>query len=412
MNLFEMAKIPLNRAQELLGVSDIAASYLQQPERVLEVSIPVLMESGKVQLFRGYRSQHCTALGPAKGGIRFHPSVTVDEVKTLSFWMTFKCAVMDLPLGGGKGGVTCDPTQLTNKELERLARGYIAKIAPIIGEDRDIPAPDVNTNPKIMGWMMDEYSKWNGFLCPGVLTGKPKTIGGSAGRGSATGRGVSFTVREALKKMNIKPADATVAVQGFGNVGSFSAKLIHDLGCRVVALSDVNGAIYNSQGLNPYDVEKFVKENKTLVGYPGSQPISNAELLELPVTVLVPAALEMQITAENADRVKARLIAEGANGPLSADADNILDAKGVMVIPDILANAGGVTVSYFEWVQNRYRYYWGEKEVNSKLEEKMVAAFNEIFDLAQKYHCTLRVAAYICALERLVMGMELRGWLS
>ncbi|EAX47020.1 Glu/Leu/Phe/Val dehydrogenase, C terminal [Thermosinus carboxydivorans Nor1] len=410
-NIFEMAKKNLEKAAAAMKLDPKVAKILEQPERTLEVSIPVTMDDGRIEVFTGYRSQHNTALGPAKGGIRFHQDVTMDEVKTLAFWMTFKCAVIGLPYGGGKGGVVVDPRKLSRSELERLSRGYIQRIAPIIGEYDDIPAPDVNTDSRIMGWMVDEYSRLRGHNVPGVITGKPKTIGGSAGRGSATGRGVMFCVREAFNVLGIDKSQATVAVQGFGNVGGFSAKLIHDLGAKVVAVSDVNGGIYNEEGLNPYDVEKYVKETGSVVGYPGAKAVSNKELLELPVTVLVPAALEGQITAENADRIKAQVIAEGANGPTTPEADEILSAKGVMVIPDILANAGGVTVSYFEWVQNLYRYYWSEREVHAREEELMVKAFNEVYKASQKYQVNMRVAAYIVALERLSEAMKLRGWI-
>lgn len=410
MNLFEMAKIPQAKASEIMKLDKDVSKLLAQPERTLEVTIPVRMDDGSLEIFTGYRSQHNTALGPAKGGVRFHPNVSMDEVKTLAFWMTFKCAVVGIPYGGGKGGIIVDPQKLSRGELERLTRGYMQKIAPIIGELTDVPAPDVNTDSRIMGWLMDEYSKVKGITVPGIVTGKPKTLGGSAGRGSATGRGVMLCVREAFKKLRIKPQDATVAVQGFGNVGGFSAKLLHDMKTKVVAISDVHGGIYNEKGINPYDLEKFAKETGSIIGFPDSKTISNSELLELPVTVLVPAALEGQITAVNAERVQARIIAEGANGPTTPDADEILVRRGIMVIPDILANSGGVTVSYFEWVQNLYRYYWSEKEVHARLEEMMVEAFNKVYDTASLNRTDLRVGAYIVALERLSEGMKLRGW--
>lgn len=409
-NIFEMAKKPLEKASAVINLDPNAAKLLAQPERTLEVNIPVKMDDGRVEVFTGFRSQHNTAVGPAKGGIRFHQDVSMDEVKTLGFWMTFKCAVLGLPYGGGKGGVIVDPRKLSTGELERLSRAYIQKIAPIIGEYEDIPAPDVNTSAQIMGWMMDEYSKYRGHSVPGFITGKPKTIGGSAGRGSATGRGVMFCVREACKKLGISQSEATVAVQGFGNVGSFSAKLIHDLGLKIVAVSDVNGGIYNEAGLNPYEVEKHLKATGSVVGYPGAKSVDNKGLLELPVTVLVPAALEGQITGENADKIQAKLITEGANGPTTPEADEILAKKCVMVVPDILANAGGVTVSYFEWVQNLYRYYWTEEEVHAREEDLMVQAFNKVFAASQKYSVNMRVAAYIVALERLAEAMKLRGW--
>ena len=411
MNIFEMAKIPLDKASELIKLDEGVSKLLAQPERTLEVSIPVRMDDGRLEIFMGYRSQHNTALGPAKGGVRYHQNVNMDEVKTLAFWMTFKCAVLGLPYGGGKGGITVEPQKLSRGELERLTRGYIQRIAPIIGDMTDIPAPDVNTDSRIMGWAMDEYSKVKGATYPGVVTGKPKILGGSAGRGSATGRGVMICVREALKKLRIKPIDATAAVQGFGNVGSFSAKLIHDLKVKVVAISDVTGGIYSENGLNPYDVEKYAKgNNNSVLGYPGAKDISNKELLELPVTVLVPAALEGQITADNVENVKARIVAEAANGPTTPDADAVLVRKGTMIIPDILANAGGVTVSYFEWVQNLYRYYWSEKEVHERLEALMVEAFNKVYDTANLYRTDMRIGAYITALERISEASKLRGW--
>lgn len=411
-NIFEMAKKPLEKASSIINLNPNAAKLLAQPERTLEVNIPVTMDDGRVEIFTGYRSQHNTALGPAKGGIRFHPGVSMDEVKTLAFWMTFKCAVVNLPYGGGKGGVIVDPRKLSRGELERLARGYIQKVTPIIGELVDIPAPDVNTDSRIMGWMVDEYSKIQGHTVSGVITGKPKTIGGSAGRGSATGRGVMFCVREAFKKLNIKMNQATVAVQGFGNVGGFSAKLIHDQGAKIVAVSDMYGAIYNPEGLDPYAVEAHVKNTGSVVGYAGATAIDNSAMLELDVTVLVPAALEGQITGTNASRIQAKIIVEGANGPTTPEADAILAAKGTMVIPDILANAGGVTVSYFEWVQNLYRYYWSEKEVHAREEEVMVEAFEKVYEAAQVHKTDMRVAAYIVALDRLAEGMKLRGWYS
>lgn len=409
-NIFEMAKVPLEKAAALIKMDPAAAKLLAEPERTLEVSIPVIMDDGRLEVFKGYRSQHNTALGPAKGGIRYHQDVSMDEVKTLGFWMTFKCAILNLPYGGGKGGVIVDPRKLSRRELESLSRGYIQKVAPLIGEYVDIPAPDVNTDSRIMGWMMDEYSKVYGRLAPGVITGKPKTIGGSAGRGSATGRGVMLAVREAFKKLGLNPSQTTAAVQGFGNVGGFSAKLIHDIGVKIVAISDVNGAIYKEDGLNPYEVEEHLKNTGSVVDFPGSRSISNAELLELPVTVLAPCALEGQITGANADRIQAKLIAEGANGPTTPEADEILAKRGIMVVPDVLANAGGVTVSYFEWVQNLYRYYWTEKEVHAREEELMVEAFENVYETSKRYNTTMRVAAYIVALERITEAMKLRGW--
>lgn len=409
MNIFEMAKIPFNKAIETMQLDASAADIIANPERTMEVSIPVKMDDGTTKVFTGYRSQHSSILGPAKGGVRYHPNVSLDEVKTLAFWMTCKCAVAGLPYGGGKGGIIVDPSKLSKRELEALTRGFIDKIAPIIGEKRDIPAPDMNTNAQIMGWMMDEYSKITGQFEPGFITGKAICVGGSLGRTAATGRGVVVAALEALKIKGIAPADATCAVQGFGNVGSWTAKLFHDEGAKVVAVSDVYGAIYCPDGLDPCAVDKFVKETGSVVNYPGSQAITNAELLALDVTVLAPCAMELQITKENADAVKALVVAEGANGPTTPDADEILDKKGIMVVPDILANGGGVTVSYFEWVQNLYRYFWTEEEVIEKQNALMRAAFKNVYAAAEKYSVNMRVAAYIVALSSLDEAMKIRG---
>lgn len=388
MNLFEMAQIPLNKAIEVMKLDPNAAAIIACPERTLEVSIPVKMDDGTTKVFTGYRSQHSTIMGPAKGGIRYHQSVNMDEVKTLAFWMTCKCAVANLPYGGGKGGIIVDPSKLSQAELERLTRGYIDRIAPIIGEKMDIPAPDMNTNAQIMGWMMDEYSKLKGQYEPGFITGKPICIGGSLGRTAATGRGVMVAAGEAIKAMGIKPEEATCAVQGFGNVGSWTAKLIHDLGVKIVALSDVYGAIMNEDGLDPYEVEKHVQATGSVVNFPGSKAISNAELLAMEVTVLAPCAMELQITKDNAADVKAKIIVEGANGPTTPEADEILDKKGILVVPDILANGGGVTVSYFEWVQCLYRYFWTEEEVIDKQTQLMIGAFKQVYDTAKNTKLT------------------------
>ena len=410
MSIFEMAKIPLQKAIEKMNLDAGVKKLMEQPERTLEVTIPVKMDDGRTEVFTGYRAQHSTAVGPAKGGIRFHPDVCLDEVKTLSFWMTCKCSVVGLPYGGGKGGITVDPSKLSEGELERLSRGYIQKIAAIIGEKIDVPAPDVNTNGKIMAWMVDEYEKIVGHGAPGVITGKPIAIGGSLGRTEATGRGVMLSVREACKKLNIEINQATCAIQGFGNVGSWTAKLVHNLGIKVVAISDVHGAIFCETGINPYEAADYLAKHKVLSGYPGSKDISNAELLTANVTVLIPAALEMQITKENAAQIKARIIAEGANGPTTPEADDILAAKGVIIIPDILANAGGVTVSYFEWVQNLSGYYWSEKEVNERQEQLLVKAFEDVYVTAKKHDTTMRIAAYIVALRKLNDAIKARGW--
>lgn len=409
MNIFEMAKIPLNQAIEAMRLDAGAAAIIAAPERTLEVSIPVKMDDGTTRVFTGYRSQHSTIMGPAKGGVRYHQNVTLDEVKTLAFWMTCKCAVAGLPYGGGKGGIIVDPSKLSVREKEALTRGFIDKIAPIIGEKRDIPAPDMNTNAQIMGWMMDEYSKLTGQYEPGFITGKAICVGGSLGRTAATGRGVVVAALEALKLKGIAPQEATAAVQGFGNVGSWTAKLFCDEGVKVVALSDINGAVYNADGFDCYKVDEYVQQTGSVAGYPGSTPISNAELLSLDVTILAPCAMELQITEENAAAVRAQIISEGANGPTTPAADAILDAKGVLVVPDILANGGGVTVSYFEWVQNLYRYFWSEEEVIDKQNAMMRSAFKAVHEAAVKYGVNMRVAAYIVALSRLVEAMKIRG---
>ena len=409
MNIFEMAKIPLNQAIEAMQLDPGAAAIIAVPERTLEVSIPLKMDDGSTKVFTGYRSQHSTVLGPAKGGVRYHQNVSLDEVKTLAFWMTCKCAVAGLPYGGGKGGIIVDPKTLSKRELEALTRAYIDRIAMIIGEKKDIPAPDMNTNAQIMGWMMDEYSKITGQFEPGFITGKAICVGGSLGRTAATGRGVVTAALEALKLKGIAPQDATAAVQGFGNVGSWTAKLFNEEGVKVVAVSDVKGAIYNADGLDCNDVEKFAQANGSVVGYPGAQVITNAELLALEVTILSPCAMELQITKDNAANVKAQIVAEGANGPTTPEADEILSAKGVFVVPDILANGGGVTVSYFEWVQNLYRYFWSEEEVVEKQIVMMRNAFKNVYVASEKYGVNMRVAAYIVALSSLDEAMKVRG---
>ena len=409
MNIFEMAKIPLNQAIKAMQLDPGAAAIIAVPERTLEVSIPLKMDDGSTKVFTGYRSQHSTVLGPAKGGVRYHQNVSLDEVKTLAFWMTCKCAVAGLPYGGGKGGIIVDPNTLSKRELEALTRAYIDRIAMIIGEKKDIPAPDMNTNAQIMGWMMDEYSKITGQFEPGFITGKAICVGGSLGRTAATGRGVVTAALEALKLKGIAPQNATAAVQGFGNVGSWTAKLFNEEGVKVVAVSDVKGAIYNADGLDCNDVEKFAQANGSVVGYPGAKVITNAELLALEVTILSPCAMELQITKDNAANVKAQIVAEGANGPTTPEADEILSAKGVFVVPDILANGGGVTVSYFEWVQNLYRYFWSEEEVVEKQIVMMRNAFKNVYAAAEKYGVNMRVAAYIVALSSLDEAMKVRG---
>lgn len=395
---------------EKLGLEDSIYEILKEPERVLEVSIPVKMDDGTVQTFTGYRAHHSTILGPAKGGVRFHPNVTLDEVKALSAWMTFKCGVVGIPYGGGKGGVICNPKELSRNELEKLSRGYIRAIYTMIGPDKDIPAPDVYTNAQVMAWFMDEYSLLKGYNSPGVVTGKPIRLGGSLGRAAATGNGCTFVVREAAKKIGLEINNATVAVQGCGNVGGSAARGIERLGAKVVAMSDSKGGIYNPDGLDPNAVLEYKKEKGSVLGFPGSKEITNEELLQLKVDILVPAALENVITGKNAADIKAKLVVEGANGPTTLEANDILVEKGIFVVPDILANAGGVTVSYFEWVQNLMNFYWTEEEINSKLENIMTKAFEEVYDMHNKFNVNMRDAAYMVSIQRVAEAIKLRGW--
>jgi len=396
---------------EKLDLSQSVYEILKEPKRVMEVSIPVKMDDGTVKNFIGYRSQHTDILGPAKGGIRFHPCVNVDEVKGLSMWMTFKTAVVNLPYGGGKGGVVVNPKELSRGELEQLSRGYINAISTIVGPELDIPAPDVNTNPQIMGWMMDEFSKLSGCNVPGVITGKPVCLCGSLGRNEATGRGAVFTVREAAKKLGIDLTKATAVIQGFGNAGTITAMLLAELGVTIIAVSDSRAAICKADGMNVDEIIKFKQETGAVSGFPGSSEISNEELLTMACDILVPAALENQINKEVAGKVQAKIVAEAANGPTTPDGNQVLFERGVFVIPDILCNAGGVTVSYFEWVQNLMRYYWTEEEVNQRLETKMVCAFEEVYQMHRAYEVDMRSAAYMVSVKRIADAMALRGWI-
>lgn len=400
-------------AAAILGYSDSDIEAIKYPERELKVSIPVRMDDGTTHVFQGYRIQHSTSRGPAKGGIRFHPDVNADEVRALAAWMTFKCAVVNIPYGGGKGGVVCDPSKLSENEIRAITRRYTAAIAPLIGPEQDIPAPDVGTNAAVMGWIMDTYSMLKGHCIHGVVTGKPLELGGALGRNEATGRGVMFTTLNILKKLGIPSEGTTVAVQGAGNVGSVSAKLLHEAGLKVVAISDVSGGIYNPDGLDiPAILSYLAADRRNLLkdfNEDGTTHISNKELLELPVTVLVPAALENQINAGNAEKIQAKLIVEAANGPTTSEADEILAKRGIKVIPDILANAGGVVVSYFEWVQNIQSVSWTEDEVNKKLKDIMDAAFESVWDLTQEKHTTLRMGAYLIALKRVVDAKSARA---
>lgn len=403
----------VQQAADILGYSDSDIEAIKYPERELKVSIPVRMDDGTTHVFQGYRIQHSTSRGPAKGGIRFHPDVSADEVRALAAWMTFKCAVVNIPYGGGKGGVICDPTKLSENEIRAITRRYTAAIAPLIGPEQDIPAPDVGTNAAVMGWIMDTYSMLKGHCIHGVVTGKPLELGGALGRNDATGRGVMFTTHNILGKLGIPAEGTTVAVQGAGNVGSVTAKLLHQSGMKVVAISDVSGGIYNPEGLDiPAILAYLAADRRNLLkdfNEEGTIHISNEELLELDVTVLIPAALENQINADNADKIKAKLIVEAANGPVASEADPVLAEKGILIIPDILANAGGVVVSYFEWVQNIQSVSWTEDEVNNKLREIMDAAFASVWDLAQEKHTTLRMGAYLIALKRVVDAKSARA---
>ncbi|HHW17682.1 MAG TPA: Glu/Leu/Phe/Val dehydrogenase [Firmicutes bacterium] len=412
LNPFEICQQQIKRACDQLGVEPAAYDMLKQPERVIEVSFPVEMDDGSVKVFTGWRSQHSTALGPAKGGLRFHPDTNFDEVRALSMWMTFKCSVVGIPYGGGKGAVKCNPKELSQKELERVARGFIRAVGDFIGPLKDIPAPDVYTNAQIMAWMYDEYSIMKGFNNPGLITGKPVEIGGSLGRNTATARGCTFVVREAAKKIGLDLKGATYAVNGFGNAGSFSAFYMKEFGAKLVACNDSKGGAYNPEGMDPVAVNEWKKEHGTVKGFPGSRDITTAELYALPVDVIIPAALENTITSDIAPNVKAKIIAEAANGPTTPEADEILNKKGVMVLPDILASAGGVTVSYFEWVQNLQNFYWTAEEVNQRLEKIMVSAFEDVYAMHLDKKVSMREAAFLVAVKRVVDAMRLRGWLS
>ena len=406
---YEIAVAQFDKAAAYLPLKTGIREFLRVPKRELTVNFPVKMDDGSVQIFTGYRVHHSTVRGPSKGGIRYHPDVTLDEVRALAMWMTWKCAVVGIPYGGAKGGVVCDPKKMSLTELENLTRRYATEIAVLMSPEGDIPAPDVNTNAQVMAWIMDTYSMHRGYSTPAVVTGKPVEIGGSLGRVEATGRGVMFTAREALKYRNIPLEGATVAVQGYGNVGSVSAYLLQDNGCKIIAVSDSQGGIYNSKGLDARDVLRFKREHGTVVGYPGTDRLTNEELLEIECDVLVPSALENVITAQNAPRIKAKVIAEGANGPTTPEADEILYDRGVFVVPDVLANAGGVTVSYFEWVQGLQFFFWSEREINVQLREIMVRSFNDVVRISEEKKVDMRVAAYILAIDRVHKATLLRG---
>jgi glutamate dehydrogenase (NAD(P)+) len=409
-NPFEAMMSRFDEAARIIGLDQSDYDVLKAPQKTVIVSVPVMMDDGKVRVFEGFRVIHNANLGPSKGGIRYSMDVNLDEVKALAAWMTWKCAVVGIPYGGGKGGIKCDPRSMSKGELERLTRAYTDMMVDVFGPDKDIPAPDMGTGPQEMAWLMDEYSKLVGKSTPAVVTGKPVVLGGSLGRVEATGRGVMVSARSAMQKLGINPVGATCAVQGFGNVGSISAKLLSEQGLKVLAISDVTGAYYNPNGLNIEEAINYRNINKgTLEGYTGGEKISNAALLELEVDVLVPAAMEDQITIENADKIKAKLIVEGANGPTSSKADKILNDKGIMVVPDILANAGGVTVSYFEWVQNRLGYFWTEERVYRRADRVMKQAFETVYAASVQYNVSMRIAAYIVAIKKVADVEKLRG---
>jgi glutamate dehydrogenase (NAD(P)+) len=408
-NPFEAMMQRFDRAAELLNLEEGIYRILRHPEKQITISIPVAMDNGDIEVFTGYRVLYNTSRGPAKGGIRFDLNVTLDEVTALAAWMAWKCAIVDIPFGGAKGGVVCDPFRLSMPELERLTRRYTASLLDVLGPESDVPAPDVNTNEQVMAWIMDTYSMHKRHTVTAVVTGKPVMMGGSRGRKDATGRGVTIVVKEALRELGFPVQGTRVAVQGFGNVGSVAARLLGDLGLSVVAISDKTGGIHNERGVDVAAALKWVSEHRFLNGFPGGEAITNEELLEVDCDVLVPAALENVITRRNAPNIKARIIAEGANGPTTAFADNILDDKGVFVIPDILATAGGVTVSYFEWVQNRGGYYWSEEVVNDRLTDVMVRAFETVLHYSRQHNVNMRTASYMLSMDRVAAVHRLRG---
>ena len=416
----ENQKVAENPFDSMMSRFDIAAkilnldaglyNVLKSPAKQVIVSLPVTMDDGHIEVFEGFRVVHNINLGPAKGGIRYSMDVHLDEVKALAAWMTWKCAVSNIPFGGGKGGIKCDPRSMSANEVERLTRAYTRAMIDVFGPEKDIPAPDMGTGPREMAWLMDQYSKLVGYSSPAVVTGKPLVMGGSKGRVEATGRGVMVATRSAMLKMGLNPFKSTCAVQGFGNVGSISAKLIEQQGLKILAISDVTGGYYNPNGINVDEAIAYSKANKgQLDGFPGAEKISNDQLLELDVDVLVPAAMEDQITKHNAARIKAKLIVEGANGPVSASADDILHEKGIMVVPDILANAGGVTVSYFEWVQNRLGYFWTEERVNRRADRNMKESFEQVYQASLQHNCSMRIAAYVVAIDKVAQVTLSRG---
>lgn len=408
-NPFRIAQNQFDHAADLIGLSEGLRAVLRQPRRELTVTFPVRMDDGHITVYRGYRVQHNLALGPAKGGLRYHPAVDLDEVRALAMWMTWKCAVTNLPYGGAKGGVAVDPLPLSPAELERLTRRYATEISVLIGPEKDIPAPDVNTNPQIMAWIMDTISMHQGYTVPAAVTGKPLNVGGSQGREDATARGLLYIVEDALRHRNLALDQMRVVIQGFGNVGGTLARLLDDMGVRVVGVSDKDGALYHPGGLAISAVCDYQQRTGTVAGYPEAETISNRDLLELPCEILVPAALGGQLTVDNAERISAQIIVEAANGPTTPAADAILRDRGRMIIPDILAGSGGVTVSYFEWVQGLQVYFWSEHEVHAQLRRVMTNAFQHVWHIAQQRHLDLRTAAYVLAIGRVADAVQTRG---
>ena len=408
-NPFESMMERFDVAAELLGLERGVYEYLKTPVKQVIVSIPIQMDNGEIEVFEGFRVIHNDILGPSKGGLRFAPDVNINEVKALAAWMTWKCSVVNIPFGGAKGGIRCDPSKLTLVELEKVTRRYTANMLDIFGEDKDIPAPDMGTNEQVMAWIMDTYSMHMRRTATGVVTGKPLIIGGSLGRREATGRGVMMVTLAAMERIKLKPKETSIVVQGFGNVGSVSAQLLQHAGCKIVGLGDVTGGYFNKKGIDVEKAIEWTKTHKVLNGFVGAEKITQSELLEMDCDVLVPAAKEDQITARNAPKIKAKIIAEGANGPTTAKADPILKEKGIIVIPDILANAGGVTVSYFEWVQDRVGYFWSLDRVNRRLERMMTAAFHSVYETAEQYKVSLRIGAYIMAIDKVARTLKVRG---
>lgn len=408
-NPFDAMVARFNVAAAKLGLDEGLYEVLIAPDREIAVAIPVMMDNGKLRVFRGYRVQHNLARGPAKGGIRYAPDVTLDEVRALAAWMTWKCAVVNIPFGGAKGGIICDPKQLSIGELEKITRRYTAALIDVLGPERDVPAPDINTDERVMAWIMDTYSMHLRHTVTGVVTGKPLDLGGSVGRTEATGRGCKIVTDRALSRFNMKPENTRVIIQGFGNVGSMAARIFHDAAYMIVGISDVNGGLYNPLGINVSKLMQHVQEAKTVVGFPGADAIDGKELLAMECDVLVPAATENQITSKNAGRIKARIICEGANGPTTAKGDDILFEKKIFIIPDILANAGGVTVSYFEWVQDRMGYFWNLRTVNERLEEIMTNSFDTVAVYADRHNVNMRIASYMLAIDRVAYTIRERG---